>query len=124
MTIPPLSFGLENTRWVADRRDQMFSRLFCRNSNLKVIEGLDLVVQSMYKNELAIISIKVNNRSIDIRQSQLGTKQSLSSSSQIYIYSPPLLTETWVGSRTSRGTLGSPTSLGCFTLRSRRRWQR
>ena len=54
MTIPPLSFGLENTRWVADRRDQMFS-----NSNLKVIEGLDLVVQSMYKNELAIISIKV-----------------------------------------------------------------
>ena len=45
------------------------------NSNLKVIEGLDLVVQSMYKNELAIISIKVNNRSLDIRQSQLRTKQ-------------------------------------------------
>ena len=78
MTIPPLSFGLENTRWVADRRDQMFS-----NSNLKVIEGLDLVVQSMYKNELAIISIKVNNRSPDIGQSQLRTKQSLSSSRKI-----------------------------------------
>ena len=26
-----------------------------------MIEGLDLVVQSMYKNELAIISIKVNS---------------------------------------------------------------
>ena len=51
--------------------------------NLKVIEGLDLVVQSMYKNELAIISIKVNKRSQDIGQSQLRTKQSLSISSKI-----------------------------------------
>ena len=45
--------------------------------NFKVIEGLDLAVQSMYKNELAIISIKVNNRSLDNIQSQLRTSLSM-----------------------------------------------
>ena len=52
-------------RWVEDERGETlpkkpFAKIF--SSTLKVIEGLDLVVQSMYKNELAIISIKVYNK--------------------------------------------------------------
>ena len=71
MTTPPLSFGLENMRWV-ETLPKIETEL-----NFKVIEGLDLAVQSMYKNELAIISIKVNNRSLDIIQSQLRTSLSM-----------------------------------------------
>ena len=77
MTTPPLSFGLENMRWV-ETLPKIETEL-----NFKVIEGLDVAVQSMYKNELAIISIKVNNRSLDIIQSQLRTLK------KIYLQ-PPL----------------------------------
>ena len=54
-------------RWVEDERGETlpkkpFAKIF--SSTLKVIEGLDLVVQSMYKNELAIISIKAYNKAL------------------------------------------------------------
>ena len=115
MIIPPLSFGLENMRWVLQHC--LLQLKFEGDWGARPCCAIN--VQEWTSNYL-------DQGNITQRQSQLRTKPSLSVSSKIWniIFSLPLLTETSVGSQTSRVTRGSPTSLDFFTLRSRRRWQR